>query len=103
MTDEIAGAPREPEPYAAISSLFARVEALFIGFDWQLSGTALRWQAQGDDADFAELLCGDGLGIGSTLETGTRIEVGTFQFPEEEIQGGERTSLSDSVTVNYFS
>lgn len=56
VTDATAGVPREPEADAAISSLFAGVEAPFIAFDWQLSETALRWQAHGNDADFAEML-----------------------------------------------
>lgn len=56
VTDATSGAPRDPKADAAISSLFAGVEAPLIAFDRQLSETALRWQALGNDADFAEML-----------------------------------------------
>jgi hypothetical protein len=54
------------------------------------------------DGEWEQTGCGAGLGIGSTLQTGTRIEAGTFKFPESEVAGGKRTRLSDSVTVIYF-
>lgn len=46
--------------------------------------------------------CGAGGGLGTTLQSGTRIEVGDFTFPADEIAGGTRTKLSDSVTVISF-
>lgn len=55
MGNVTAGAPGEPDADAEISSLFAGVEAPFIEFDRRLSETAHRWQAQGNDADFAEM------------------------------------------------
>ncbi|MDR7183433.1 hypothetical protein J2X85_000456 [Microbacterium trichothecenolyticum] len=51
------------------------------------------------DGEWEHTGCGAGLGIGSTLATGTRIEAGTFTFPDDEVAGGKRTRLSDSVTV----
>ena len=45
------------------------------------------------------VFCGDGLGVGVELESGTRIELGTFRFPESQIGDGERAQLSESVTV----
>lgn len=54
------------------------------------------------DGEWEQMGCAAGMGIGTTLETGTRIEAGTFKFPPEEVEGGERTPLSDSVTVIYF-
>lgn len=51
VTAEDASEPDAKE----ISSLFAGVEAPFIEFDRRLSQTALAWQANGNDADFAEM------------------------------------------------
>ncbi len=46
--------------------------------------------------------CGAGGGLGTTLQSGTRIEVGDFTFPPSEVAGRTRTQLSDSVTVISF-
>ena len=54
------------------------------------------------DEEWEQMGCGAGLGVGSTLESGTRIEAGTFKFPDNEVGEGKRTPLSDSVTVIYF-
>lgn len=54
------------------------------------------------DGDWEQMGCGAGSGIGSTLETGTRIEAGTFKFSDNEVAGGKRTPLSDSVTVIHY-
>lgn len=51
------------------------------------------------DGEWEQMGCGAGLGVGSTLESGTRIEAGTFTFPDSEVGEGERTALSESVTV----
>ncbi|WP_431797342.1 hypothetical protein [Microbacterium kunmingense] len=54
------------------------------------------------DGEWEQTACGAGMGIGITLETGTRIEAGTFRFRPEEVERGVRTPLSDSVTVIDF-
>lgn len=35
------------------------------------------------DQEWEQMGCGAGLGVGSTLESGTRIEAGTFKFPHD--------------------
>lgn len=54
------------------------------------------------DGEWEQTGCAAGMGLGTTLETGTRIEAGTFRFPPKEVEGGERTELSDSVSVIDF-
>jgi hypothetical protein len=54
-------------------------------------------QVRGGELDQAG--CGSGLGLGVELDSGTRIESGTFRFPQDQIGDGERTKLSESVTV----
>jgi hypothetical protein len=51
------------------------------------------------DEEWEQMGCGAGSGIGTELDSGTRIEVGTFKFTPDEVGDGERTHLSDSVTV----
>lgn len=54
------------------------------------------------NGEWEQTSCGAGMGIGVTLLTGTRIEAGMFRFRPEEVEDGERTPLSDSVTVVDF-
>lgn len=51
------------------------------------------------DQEWEQMGCGSGLGVGTTLESGTRIEAGRFTFPEHEVREGVREELSESVTV----
>ena len=53
------------------------------------------------DDEWEQMGCGAGLGVGSTLESGTRLEAGTFRFPEQQIGEGTREPLSESVTVIF--
>lgn len=48
-----------------------------------------------DDDQWVSTGCSDGDGVGMELEDGTQLEFGNFRLPE----GGERTPLSDSVSV----
>lgn len=43
--------------------------------------------------------CGAGLGVSIELESGTRIEAGTYKFPQQQVGDGVREQLSESVTV----
>jgi len=51
------------------------------------------------DQEWEQTGCGSGLGIGTELQGGSRIEAGSFKFPDSEVADGERTKLSESVTV----
>jgi len=51
------------------------------------------------DQEWEQTGCGAGDGMGSELESGTLIEVGSFRFPEDKAAGGQRTRLSESVSV----
>ncbi|MDT0180242.1 hypothetical protein Q9S36_08470 [Microbacterium sp. ARD31] len=51
------------------------------------------------DQEWEQMGCGAGLGLGTVLPSGTRIEAGTFRFPAEEVGDGEREQLSESVAV----
>lgn len=54
---------------------------------------------QVDDEEWLQTGCGAGSGVGIELESGTRIEAGTFKFPEQQVGDGVREQLSESVTV----
>jgi hypothetical protein len=43
--------------------------------------------------------CGAGNDVGTQLRSGTRIEAGSFTFPDDDLRGRERHQLSESVTV----
>ena len=51
------------------------------------------------DEEWLQTGCGAGSGVGIELESGTRIEAGTFKFPEQQVGDGVREQLSESVTV----
>ena len=51
------------------------------------------------DGEYDSTGCGSGLTLGTALQSGTLIEVGSFSFPESQVGDGERTELSESVTV----
>lgn len=55
MTNTTAGDAFEADAEKELSSLFAGVEAPIIEYDRRVSETALAWQANGNDADFAEM------------------------------------------------
>ncbi|KAF2414315.1 hypothetical protein B1729_05200 [Microbacterium sp. B35-04] len=55
------------------------------------------------DQEWEQTGCGAGLGVGIELESGTRIEAGTFKFPEQQVGGGVRGQLSESATVITYS
>lgn len=55
------------------------------------------------DREWEQMGCGAGLGVGIELDSGTRIEAGTFKFPEQQVGDGVHGQLSESVTVITYS
>ena len=43
--------------------------------------------------------CGAGMGIGTTLPSGTMIEAGSFRFPADQVEDATREQVSPSVTI----
>lgn len=95
--DILAEAPAEPAIDADTTRFVGEVEGieLFIA----RGGNDTLCVIQVHDEEWVQTGCGAGSGVGVELESGTRIEAGTFRFPEQQVGDGVREQLSESVTV----
>jgi hypothetical protein len=95
--DVLAAASSEPDIDASTTRFVGEVEGIELYIARGKNDVLCVIQVRGQEWD--QTGCGAGLGVGIELESGTRIEAGTFNFPEQQVGDGVREQLSESVTV----
>lgn len=95
--DILAAASSEPDIDANTTRFVGEVEGIELYLARGSNDTLCVIQVH--DEELVQTGCGAGSGVGIELESGTRIEAGTFKFPDGQIGDGVREQLSESVTV----
>jgi hypothetical protein len=95
--DILAAASSEPDIDANTTRFVGEVEGIELYIARGSNDTLCVIQVH--DEEWLQTGCGAGSGVGIELESGTRIEAGTFKFPEQQVGDGVREQLSESVTV----